>query len=109
MSLDLKELLLAGIMPVLKSVGKAEILDVLAKVQSNNTPQMYEQTLKAIHSSFSLLKEVTVKTKTKIDDGIVDLILEAVEEAASDAGIDLTPQAQTESGGDTPPPPPTPK
>ena len=42
-----------------------------------------------IQASFSLLKEVAVKTRTKLDDGIVDLVLEAVSESAEENGIVL--------------------
>lgn len=89
MSLNLKELAISILLPAIKEIGTAEIEDVLAGVKSHNTPEVYANTLKSIHSSFTLLKEATQKTKTKIDDGIVDLILAAVESAASDDDIEL--------------------
>lgn len=84
-----KEIIVAAVIPMVKSVGKEELSNVLANIKEHNTPELYENTLKSIHSSFSLLNEVANKTKTKIDDCVVDLVLEAVAEAAEDDGITL--------------------
>jgi hypothetical protein len=43
-----------------------------------------------LHSNFSLLKEAAVKTKSNLDDGIVDLVLEAVKDTANSDGIPLS-------------------
>lgn len=76
-------------LPAFKGVGKAELAKVLEKIQLHNTIEVYTNTLKSINSSFSLLKEVAIKSNTKIDDGLVDLVLEAVRESAAADGIAL--------------------
>jgi hypothetical protein len=83
------EIIVATLMPAIKAIGKAELKQVLSGIQEHNTPEIYANTLKGLHSTFLLLKEEAVKSKTKIDDGIVDLVLEAVTESASEDGIEL--------------------
>ena len=84
------EIIAATVFPVVKAVGIVEMKDVLSQIKMHNTPALYQETLQALHSNFSLLKEVTVQTKTSIDDGIVDLVLEAVDESAAADGIVLS-------------------
>ena len=86
----IKEIIAATVFPVVKAVGKIEMKDVLSQIKTNNTSAMYHNTLQALYSNFSLLKDVTVKTKTALDDGIVDLVLEAVTESAAAGGIILS-------------------
>jgi hypothetical protein len=87
---NVKEIIVATIIPMVKEVGKLEMIDVLSQIKAHNTPELYHNTLQGLYSNFSLLKDVTVKTKTKIDDGIIDLILEAVTETAATDGIVLS-------------------
>lgn len=89
MPFDFKEVAIAALMPVIKSIGKYEFEQVLQNIQAHNTANVYENTLKSLHSNFKLLKEVALKSKTKIDDGIIDLVLEAVQEAADEDGVKL--------------------
>jgi hypothetical protein len=43
-----------------------------------------------LHSNFSLLRDAAYETKSKLDVGIVDLVLEAVKESADRGGIVLS-------------------
>ncbi|CAN5651357.1 hypothetical protein BH11BAC5_BH11BAC5_33530 [soil metagenome] len=86
----IQELIVTAILPALKAVEKAEMEDVLSVVKENNTPEIYKNTLLGLHTNFSLLKEAALKTRTRIDDGIVDLVLEAVKQNANAGGIDLS-------------------
>ena len=85
-----KEIMIATMMPAIKAIGKAEMEAILSDVKEHNTAEIYRATLQGLHSNFSLLKEAAYKTKTKIDDGIVDLVLEAVKESADSGGIVLS-------------------
>ena len=78
----IKEVIVATILPAIKEVGKVEIKHVLAGIKEHNQMDVYKNTLFGLHANFSLLREVAVKSKTKIDDGIIDLLLEAVQESA---------------------------
>jgi len=85
----IKEVIVAAVLPAIKAVGKIEMEGVLSGIKEHNTPEIYKNTLQGLHSDFSLLKEAALKTKSKIDDGIVDLLLEAVKETADADGIIL--------------------
>ena len=87
---NVKEIIVATIIPMVKAVGKLEMKEVFSQIKAHNTPELYHNTLQGLYSNFSLLKEVSVKTKTKIDDGIIDLVLEAVTETAAVEGIVLS-------------------
>jgi hypothetical protein len=82
-----REIVVATVLPAIKEVGKAEMKQVLSGIKEHNSPETYRNTLQGMHSNFSLLREAASKTKTRIDDGIVDLVLEAVQEIADTEGI----------------------
>jgi len=86
----IKETIVEAILPTIKLVGKIQMTNVLSGIKEHNTPEIYRTTLIGIYANFSLLKEATSRSKTKIDDGIVDLVLEAVMEKASADGIVLS-------------------
>jgi hypothetical protein len=83
------ELVASAVLPVIKKVGKLEMQHVLSGIKENNAPEIYKNTLQGLHSNFSLLKEAASKTKSNFDDGIVDLVLEAVKENAEADNIVL--------------------
>ena len=78
----IKELIVTGVLPVIKEVGKIEMKQVLEGIKKHNEPSVYKNTLVSLHANFLLLKEAAIQSKTNIDDGIIDLILEAVIENA---------------------------
>ena len=86
----IKEILVEAMLPAIKAVGKAEMKAVLSGIKDHNTPEIYRTTLQGLYSNFSLLKQAANKTKTKVDDGVIDLILEAVEETAEAGSIVLS-------------------
>lgn len=77
-----KEMIVTALLPAIKAVGKVEMKSVLWGIKQHNKREVYQDTLKGLYADFSLLKEVAFKTNTQIDDGIIDLILEAVRESA---------------------------
>jgi hypothetical protein len=86
----IKEIIVAAVLPAIKAVGKLEMESALSDIKQHNTEENYKNTLQGLYSGFSLLKEATLKTKSKVDDGIVDLVLEAVMENANADGIVLS-------------------
>ncbi|HEU5167725.1 MAG TPA: hypothetical protein VFU29_19400 [Chitinophagaceae bacterium] len=86
----IKETIVEAILPTIKLVGKIQMTNVLSGIKEHNTPEIYKNTLLGIYANFSLLKEATSRSETKIDDGIVDLVLEAVFEKATADGIVLS-------------------
>jgi len=77
-----KEMIVKAFLPAIKTVGKIEMKSVLWGIKQHNRKEIYQDILKGIYADFSLLKEVAFRTNTQIDDGIIDLILEAVRESA---------------------------
>jgi len=84
------EILVSALLPTIKTVGKIEMENVLSGIKDHNPPDIYRNTLQGLYSNFTLLKDVAYKTSTKIDDGIVDLVLESVKESADLNGIVLS-------------------
>lgn len=85
----IKEIIVEAVLPVIKAVAKTEMELALSIIRDNNTAETYQNTLEGLYSNFSLLKEAALKTKAHIDDGIVDLVLEAVKGSAEERGIVL--------------------
>lgn len=85
----INELLVASIMPAIKLVGKMEMENVLSDVKEHNPADVYQNTLQGLHSGFSLLKQAAIKSKSRVDDGIIDLVLEAIKECAGNDKISL--------------------
>lgn len=88
MGLNLKELIVAGIMPVFKGVGKAQLEDLLQQLHDHE-PAVYADTMKGLYSAAKVLHKLADKTKSKIDDGILDTIIEAIEENADQNDVTL--------------------
>ena len=84
------DLIVSAVLPVIKGAGKLEMQNVLLGIKEHNTPEIYRTTLQGLHSNFSLLKEAANKTRSNFDDGIVDMVLEAVKESAESDGLVLT-------------------
>jgi len=84
------EIIATAVLPIIKGAGKLEMQNVLLSIKEHNTQDIYRNTLQGLHSNFSLLKEAAAKTKSNLDDGIVDLVLEAVIDTASSDGIPLS-------------------
>lgn len=85
----IKEAIIEAILPIIKASGKAEINTILSSIKNHNKNEVYKNTLQGLYSSFSLMKEVADKTKTGIDDGIIDIILEVVTQKAKEDDIFL--------------------
>ena len=85
----IKELIVAGVLPVIKEVGKIEMKQVLEGIRKHNEPSVYKNTLVSLHANFLLLREAAIQSKTNIDDGIIDLVLEEVIENAEANDLSL--------------------
>lgn len=70
-----KEMLLA----MIAGATSAELRTLLAKFKELNGDVKAKQLNDSIRNSFLLLKSVTDKTKTKLDDTAVNMVLSAVD------------------------------
>jgi len=86
----IQELIVGAVLPAIKTIGKVEMEHVLSGIKQSHSPEIYRNTLQGLHSDFSLLKAAALKTSSSIDDGIVDLVLEAVQQSAQADGIVLS-------------------
>ena len=78
----IKEIIIASLLPATKQVGKEEMKEVLKNIRQNNEASVYKTTVLSLYANFSLLKRSAIKTKTNIDDGIIDIVLETIQEIA---------------------------
>lgn len=85
----MKEILANLIFPVIKQIGIIELKGILAKIQAEEPPAKFVDILKSLNSTWRVIQTYAVQTKTKIDDGFVDTILQAVTETANENGIQL--------------------
>jgi hypothetical protein len=87
---NIKEIIVASVLPAIKEVGKMEMKEVLSGIKEHNESEIYKNTLCGLHSNFSLLRKAAIETRTIVDDGIVELVLEAVRECAEADNIILS-------------------
>lgn len=55
-----------------------ELKHLLEKFKEINGEEKYQQLVEALRNSFTLLQDVTDKTKTKVDDTVVNIILNSL-------------------------------
>lgn len=85
----INEIIVSAVLPAVKGVVKAQVSDLLDGIKDHNDAETFATLIKSTHSTFKLLKEGAKKTKTKIDDSIVDLFIEIAEEKADENDIDI--------------------
>ena len=68
------------LLSAVKGAATEELSNLLDKFRELNGQEKHDQLVAAIRNSFTLLKDVTDDTKTKIDDTLVALILNALPE-----------------------------
>ena len=66
------------LLQAVSGVVSSQLAELLQKFKELNGEEKYNQLKEAIRNSFLLLQTVTDKTKTKIDDTAVKMILDAV-------------------------------
>jgi hypothetical protein len=96
--MEVHEILLSAILPAIKSVSQLEIEMALSEVKERKGMEAYVNTVYGIYSGFAFLKETTIRTKTRVNDGILDLVLEAVMKSAMANNISLSEKKIIEQG-----------
>jgi len=86
---NIKEIIVASVLPAIKEVGKLEMKEVLSGIKEHNESEVYRNILRDLHVNFTLMRRVAVTTRTIVDDGIIELVLEAVRETAAADNIKL--------------------
>ena len=61
-----------------KGAATDELTNLFDKFRELNGAEKHDKLVSAIRNSFTLLKEVTDETKTKIDDTLVAIVLNAL-------------------------------
>lgn len=86
----LKELALSGVLPALKSLGKAELVHLFDSIGAEEKGDDFANEIKGTYFLLKRLQTVAEKSKTKIDDGVVSLFMDAVTAEAEKSNIALT-------------------
>lgn len=60
---------------------KTTLVTLFRIFKKNNTPETYENVVQSIRYGFTEIKKSTERTQTKVDDTLVDVVLEALKEA----------------------------
>lgn len=85
--------------PLVKMVLKSVLLDMALPALKAKDPKAYAVALAAIYGPIDVyLEEIVHKTDTKIDDAVVEALMESIEEAARKDGIPL-PDIDAGTGG----------
>lgn len=80
------DFIVSALLPTIEAIGQAKLVDVLQKLHDTDI-EKYKATVVAGHVFIKPLKEFVAKTNTKIDDGFVDAIDEAISESAAKNGV----------------------
>lgn len=81
--------MLVGIMlPAITQLGENALVDVLQDFHDKN-PDLYKRCLRAGHEFIEPLAEFVKDTKTKIDDGFVEALHNAIDLSAENNGVEL--------------------
>jgi len=73
-----KNMLLQILMNAIKTGATEELRHLLEIFKRNNPEEDYNDLVTSLRHSFKLLAKVVDKTKTKVDDTLVDIILKAL-------------------------------
>lgn len=87
--MNLKEILVATLMPAIQAVGEAELTELLGKLKASN-PEVYPGFIKSMYGNFKLLEQLAAKTSSKIDDGLVEMVLDVLTQLSTTDNIQLT-------------------
>lgn len=67
--------------------GKAHLVALLLKIKTNEEDMV--NILKSAHAGFKPLQRLAGQTKSKVDDVLINVIIEAIEEVAAIKGVEL--------------------
>lgn len=84
------EFLLNTMAGALETVGEAKLVDLLQKLHDGE-PEDWEACIRSGHAFIVPLNKLVSKTKTKIDDGFISALDEAITASAAANGLILTP------------------
>lgn len=72
----------------IKTVGESKLVEVLQKLHDKN-PDNFSDKIKAIHLGLLWMQPEVQASKTKIDDAVLEGLLEALEASALANGVEL--------------------
>lgn len=81
MAFNIGEILLSALTPVLESVGESKLVDLLQQLHDHH-PETYQSTIKSGYLFAKQLQTVVTSSTSKIDDAIVQAIVESIEASA---------------------------
>lgn len=84
----MKEVLLNMLSGALATVGELKLIEALQLLKEKD-PTQYEAAIRGGHALCKALKPLTDKSKTPIDDAILESLADAVTQSAAANGIEL--------------------
>ena len=84
-----KNVIVSIFLGAFKEAGKASVAELLANIKEHNDEETYQEALKAGNAFFNLLSKVAAKSKTKVDDGVIEIFQSPIQDAAEADGVDL--------------------
>lgn len=87
--MNLGEILLGAMLPVVQSVGTAQMVELLQKAHDQNE-QGYKAMVQGVYPPLKrLLVPLVGSTKTRIDDTLVAVLVDSIEQSAEANGVTL--------------------
>lgn len=87
--INLKEIFLTPFVAAIEAIGAAGLVEGLDQMKKDESPEDFAQIIKVFYANFSIVLKYAKKTKTKIDDAVVQTILDAVKQVADENNISL--------------------
>lgn len=73
-------MLLNLLLNAVKTAASAELATLLETFKAHNSEEDYNKLITSLKNSFELLQKVADKTKTKVDDTVVGIVLNSLPE-----------------------------
>lgn len=86
--MNLGEILLAALTPTLEAVGESKLVDLLQQLHDHH-PETYQSALKSGYLFAKQLQPLVVNSSSKIDDAIIQAIIESIEASAQANNVTL--------------------
>lgn len=72
-----------------KEAGKLSVIGLLANIKEHNDEQTYLDTLRGGNAFFNQMAKLAAKSKSKVDDSVIEIFHQPIKDAAEADGIEL--------------------
>lgn len=86
--MNIGEILLGALVPTITTIGEAKLVELLDQFHDKD-PVHHKATCQSLYVGLQQLASLVDKTKTNIDNAVVDAMIGAIEQSASKYDIEL--------------------